>query len=261
MKHKLESAIRNLFKMVLFLVFFSISAGHLYAQNNQTVPPGGSILLVLPGQNGGEVKIKSFETPNQGKAYFIEGKKRLVYHAPSDIDELTSVSIAYNLSGEDAPRSFELKIDPFYSAQTNSVVSTAMEWLFVLLVLALFIEAAVLVLVALIRNFIRLFKGVEGLNENGPKPSIYKPTFALILSALAVLGFGLNPIDAIVSAFGGDGSYNVGAWVTNTADAGITILLLAGGAESVRRVATGVVAGLVPSAGEVDDAAIRADTR
>ncbi len=250
--------------LMTFLVFLmvSLTPGILYAQSIKTVPPGGAALLSLPGQGGEEAKIKSFEAPKVGTAYFLDGKKQLVYKAPAVVDDPINVTIAYKLEGETAPRSFELKVDPTYSAKTDSVISTALEWLFVLLILALFIEAAVLVVVALIRAFLWFRGGKAALDVNSPKPSLYKSVFAVILSGMAVVGFGLDPLNDIVSAFGSERTYQFGSEINVFADIIITILLVAGGAESVRRVATGIMTGLgVPTADKVDEEAIRADTR
>lgn len=261
------SRVLSAFIVVVLFLIPGFASNAACAQNIQSVPPGGAILLTPPLHSEANLKFESFRTPIHGKAYFVDDKSHIVYEAPTEIKgsgitETVPITIAYQLTGGTAPDVFTINIDPNYSAVVNSVYATALEWLFLLLIIALFIEAAVLFSVALVRSFIRLIGGPSALGPDGPKPSVHKPIFALVLSALVVLGFKLEPLDDIISAFGNDPDYLLGVDGKVFADIVLTILLVAGGAESVRRVATGIMTGLnVPTASKVDAEAIKADTR
>lgn len=248
----------------VFVLFVStvFLASLAQAKTSQSIPPGGAAVFGPFSLNGATAEITGFEQPSQGEAYLADGATRLVYKAPDVMEEITSVTLSVKLFGDTSPRSFSLDIDPDYSARGESAVTTALEWLLTLLILALFIEAAVLFLVAFVRNFIRLFGSKSALDTDGFKPSVYKPIFAFAISLIAVLGFGLSPLTDIVEASGSIPSFDFGSTVEIFADGIITVLLLAGGAESVRRVATGVMTGLkVPTAERTDQLAEAADTR
>lgn len=263
---RIKTQIRNIFVSALCLApLFFVTAAN--AKIIHAVPPGGAVILAPLGQSGTDATFESFEAPEIGDAYMIEDSSKLVYHAPLEIENATEVSIGFTLTGgtlatNDRAGSFLVQVDPNYSANTASATATALEWLFLLLIIALFIEGAVLVLVEVFRLIVRYVWGKAALGQTGPKPSVYKPVYALILSILAVVTFRLDPLNQIVSAFGVEPKAVLGVNMYVFADFVITILLVAGGAESVRRVATGISNGLsIPNAAQMDDAAEAADTR
>lgn len=250
--------------MRILIALFTLLIVSASFANAQTVsmPPDGAVILGPFTVGGTNAKIEDLPQPDIGSAALLADSTQLVYQAPDTVEEVTEVVVAYKLEGETNLRSTTIAIDPTYSAQGGGAVGMALVWLTLLLVLALFIEGAVLVVVSLVRVVIRGFRGKAALEKNdGLKPSVYKPAFALVLSGLAVVGFGLDPLNDIFDAFGNEPAYKLGGEIGNAADLLITVLLVAGGAESVRHVAFGITRGIVPTAKELDDAAEEADTR
>lgn len=244
---------------LLFLVMIAVPGLGL-AQTQHIVPPGKAIVVGPFGPSEDPVAIESFEAPDIGSAYLSDSKSRLIYVAPKIVETVTDFSLAYKLAGASAPDTLTIRVDPNYSAAGDSATVTALEWLVVLFIIALFIEAAVLVFVAVIRAVGRMIHGPPPTDGSGFKPSVYKPIFALILSGLAVFAFGIDPLNDIMVAFGNVPSIAAGEKYRWAADGVITALLLAGGAESVRRIAIAIQGrNNLPDAADADRAAEAAD--
>lgn len=249
---------RTLFLAVTWLiVLLAASTAHAQTspQTNQSLPPGGAIVLGPFGPAGSPVTVAGTPTVAIGEATLSDGKKQIIYQAPLAIDKHQDVTLSFKLVGDAeaaAPRKIVVRVDPNFSMAKVSATSAALSWLFVLLIVALFIEGAVLVLVSLLRLIRR---------KVDIKPSVYKPAYALGLSLLVVVAFPFDPLNDILTAFEGTEPSVLLPQLTPLVDPIITALLLAGGAETVRRIAVGIQKGFgVPNAQALDKEAEEAET-
>ncbi len=251
---------RALLFTALLVIFSAIGSTVALAQTANVVPPGKSIVLGPFGPTDQPATVKSVGTVTVGSTMLTENKTRVIFTAPDKIDKAETITIAVNLDGVDRPETVLVKIDPAYSAVVDSATAKALEWLFVLFIIALFIEAAVLVFVAVLRAVGRLISPPAAGEEPKFKPSVYKPIFALALSALAVWAFRIDPLNEIMIAFGNikdDGTDSTLRWA---ADGVITALLVAGGAETVRRVGIAIQTNSpVPDLSQSEQAAVQAE--
>lgn len=242
----------------LFLIF---AANLVQAQTPTTgpvsLPPGGAVVLGPFGPADKLATVAGAPTVSVGRAILSAGNTLIIFEAPEGVDQIQDVTVSFKLAGDSdagVPRQIIVRIDPAFSAATNSATAVALNWLLVLLIVALFIEGAVLAIVALARLWWRTGSPI--------KPSVYKPAFALGLSVLVVLAFRFDPLHDILSAFEGTEDGVILPQLRWIVDPVITALLLSGGAETVRRVATGLRNGLgVPPAIDVDKEAEAAEAK
>ncbi len=243
--------------LVMACLWAALVAPAATAQPIPSMPPGGAVLLGPFGLPDRPVEITE-ASATIGEVLLSDGKTRIAFEAPPTVDSVTDVTITYQLAGDanDTTRELQVRVDPAYSVATASAAATALEWLFVLLIVALFIEAAVLTVIAVLRVLIRLVTGVS----SNYTPSVYKPLVAIALAGLAVYAFRFDPLNDVLTAFEGGQNPDLASGPRALADYVITALLLAGGAESVRRVALAIQNGLkVPDAKATDQAAEMAD--